>query len=173
MTLPCFLADASSLALVAEKTNAHSDYINSVAFSPDGTKIVSGSDDKTIKAWDAGANSAPNRLSLAKSYHSCLPTQPHSSSRARKPAPMPTESRLSPTTTMGLGSSPPAMGGRSKSGVSGRFQLPCTQLPLDTPLLPCRCFIPGFGRREAERPQPMRHLRPVLAERRFDCLWVL
>ena len=51
MTLPCFLADASSLALVAEKTNAHSDDINSVAFSPDGTKIVSGSDDGTIKAW--------------------------------------------------------------------------------------------------------------------------
>ena len=25
--------------------------VNSVAFSPDGTKIVSGSDDKTIKVW--------------------------------------------------------------------------------------------------------------------------
>ena len=53
MKLPCFLADASSLALVAEKTNAHSGWINSVAFSPDGTKIVSGSSDKTIKVWDA------------------------------------------------------------------------------------------------------------------------
>ena len=39
--------------MVAEKTDAHSDWIHSVAFSPDGTKIVSGSDDKTIKAWDA------------------------------------------------------------------------------------------------------------------------
>ena len=39
----------------AEKTNAHSDYIRSVAFSPDGTKIVSGSHDKTIKVWDFGA----------------------------------------------------------------------------------------------------------------------
>ena len=38
-----------------EKTNAHSDCINSVAFSPDGTKIVSGSDDETIKVWDSGA----------------------------------------------------------------------------------------------------------------------
>ena len=37
---------------VAEKTNAHNDYIWSVAFSPDGTKIVSGSADKTIKVWD-------------------------------------------------------------------------------------------------------------------------
>jgi len=41
--------------MLSEKTNAHSDYIRSVAFSPDGTKIVSGSDDKTIKVWDSGA----------------------------------------------------------------------------------------------------------------------
>ena len=37
---------------MSEKTNAHRRTINSVAFSPDGTKIVSGSDDKTIKVWD-------------------------------------------------------------------------------------------------------------------------
>ena len=43
---------------VAKKTNAHSDTIRSVAFSPDGTKIVSGSDDKTIKVWDSGAPQA-------------------------------------------------------------------------------------------------------------------
>jgi WD40 repeat protein len=45
------------LGLLSEKTNAHSSgYINSVAFSPDGTKIVSGSSgswDATIKVWDA------------------------------------------------------------------------------------------------------------------------
>ena len=29
----------------------HSDIVNSVAFSPDGTKIISGSWDKTIKIW--------------------------------------------------------------------------------------------------------------------------
>ena len=40
---------------MSEKTNAHSDEITSVAFSPDGTKIVSGSDDQTIKIWDSGA----------------------------------------------------------------------------------------------------------------------
>jgi WD40 repeat protein len=50
---------ADKLGLLSEKTKAHSGYIsyiyyiNSVVFSPDGTKIVSGSDDKTIKVWDA------------------------------------------------------------------------------------------------------------------------
>jgi len=39
----------------------------SVAFSPDGTKIVSGSYDKTIKVWDLGSGApkpSQNRLSL-------------------------------------------------------------------------------------------------------------
>ncbi|KAJ7213360.1 hypothetical protein C8J57DRAFT_1602078, partial [Mycena rebaudengoi] len=31
----------------------HSDGVNSVTFSPDGTRIVSGSDDKTVQIWDA------------------------------------------------------------------------------------------------------------------------
>ena len=40
---------------VAEEPDAHSNWIMSVAFSPDGTKIVSGSRDETIKVWDLGA----------------------------------------------------------------------------------------------------------------------
>jgi WD40 repeat protein len=47
------LADA--LGLLSEKTNAHINWISSVAFSPDGSKIVSGSNDGTIKVWDSGA----------------------------------------------------------------------------------------------------------------------
>jgi WD40 repeat protein len=35
--------------------SAHSRGINSVAFSPDGKRIMSGSDDRTIKVWDSGA----------------------------------------------------------------------------------------------------------------------
>ena len=43
---------AGKLELMSKKTNAHSERISSVAFSPEGTKIVSGSADGTIKVWD-------------------------------------------------------------------------------------------------------------------------
>ena len=42
------------MELKAEKQSAHSHYVTSVAFSPDGKSIVSGSYDKTLKVWDAG-----------------------------------------------------------------------------------------------------------------------
>ena len=43
------------MELKAEKQSAHSSLVTSVAFSPDGKAIVSGSPDQTIKVWDAGA----------------------------------------------------------------------------------------------------------------------
>ena len=57
---------AGKLELLSEKTNAHSGEIQSMALSPDGTKIVSGSVDNTIKVWDSGAQEPSNRPSLAK-----------------------------------------------------------------------------------------------------------
>ena len=66
---------AMLINFVAEKTNAGD--INSVAFSPDGTKIVSGSDDGTINAWDSGAPRAQNRPSLAKTDACWLVWQPN------------------------------------------------------------------------------------------------
>ena len=57
---PLFSSDAllaclsDTLELKASKESAHNHYVMSVAFSPDGKTIVSGSADKTIKVWDAG-----------------------------------------------------------------------------------------------------------------------
>ena len=45
---------AASLELKAEKQSAHSNWVSSVAFSPDGKTIVSGSYDQTLKVWDLG-----------------------------------------------------------------------------------------------------------------------
>ena len=48
---------AASLELKAEKQGAHSGWVESVGFSPDGTTIISGgSFDNMIKVWDAGVS---------------------------------------------------------------------------------------------------------------------
>ena len=65
---------AASLELKAEKENAHSDYVRSVAFSPDGKTIVSGSDDHTLKVWDAGILVSPDPSpspNLSERPHAC------------------------------------------------------------------------------------------------------
>ena len=56
---------ATLINCAAEKSSAHSGNVTSVAFSPDGTKIVSVSLDGTVTVWDSGAQEPSNRPSLA------------------------------------------------------------------------------------------------------------
>ncbi|MCJ1329364.1 hypothetical protein MMC10_006043, partial [Thelotrema lepadinum] len=48
--------DAATGSLL-QTLEGHSDWVNSVAFSHDGQRIVSGSGDKTVKVWDAATGS--------------------------------------------------------------------------------------------------------------------
>jgi WD40 repeat protein len=41
-----------------QKLNGHTDSVYSITFSPDGTRIVSGSWDKTICVWDTASGEA-------------------------------------------------------------------------------------------------------------------
>ena len=62
---------AASLELKAEKKSAHSHIVASVAFSPDGKTIVSGSYDETLKVWDAGASALIPLNPQPKTDRSC------------------------------------------------------------------------------------------------------
>ena len=44
-------------------SSGHSSYVNSVAISSDGTKVVSGSDDTTVKIWDVESGDVLHTLS--------------------------------------------------------------------------------------------------------------
>ncbi|MEE0961709.1 MAG: hypothetical protein U0L54_04100, partial [Bacteroidales bacterium] len=46
----------------------HSSVVNSVAYSPDGTKIISGSSDKTVKIWNANTGECLKTLKGHLSY---------------------------------------------------------------------------------------------------------
>ncbi len=48
--------DAVNCSLIHTLTG-HTDWVLSVAFSPDSLRIVSGSDDETIRIWDADSGS--------------------------------------------------------------------------------------------------------------------
>jgi len=64
----------ASLELKAEKQSAHSNRVASVAFSPDGSTIVSGSWDRTIKVWDV-VNFRPHVKSEWEQYDKTVKSQ--------------------------------------------------------------------------------------------------
>jgi len=47
------------------------DYVNSVGYSPDGTRIVSGSDDNTLKLWDSSGT--PSTALVTFTGHTGIP----------------------------------------------------------------------------------------------------
>jgi len=52
-----WLWDTATGALL-QTLKGHSEYVGSVAFSPDSKQVVSGSDDQTVQLWDV-ATGAP------------------------------------------------------------------------------------------------------------------
>jgi WD40 repeat protein len=55
------LWDAATGALL-QRLEGHTNSVNSVAFSPDGKKVVSGSHDQTVRLWDAATGTLLQRL---------------------------------------------------------------------------------------------------------------
>jgi WD40 repeat protein len=45
--------DADTGAAIGRPLEGHTHYVRSVAYSPDGRRIISGSGDRTIRIWDA------------------------------------------------------------------------------------------------------------------------
>ena len=154
------LTGASSLALVAEKQNAHSLGVTSVAFSPDGKTIVSGSYDNTLKVWgvrpfldseweevdisampkDGDGDVKIEGLGyIKKNYWKNTITGDFEQQKPHGCEGLPLE---------------PAP---AKSGVRLPSQPVHIQQSAHALLSSCRCIFPDFGCREAERP----HQRPV------------
>lgn len=57
-------AEAEPLAVLERKLTGHEGWVQSVAVSPDGQWVASGSDDKTVKIWDLGTGECRATLNL-------------------------------------------------------------------------------------------------------------
>ena len=55
-------------AAVGEPLKGHTDYVRSTAYSPDGRYIISGSDDRTIRIWDAKTGAAVGHPLKSNTY---------------------------------------------------------------------------------------------------------
>ena len=111
--------------------------ISSVAFSPDGKTIVSGSYDQTIKVWDSGAKLPRSSPFVAKTDRFCPPSQPHWISRLRRATQTRTASTLCSSHRMGSRLCLEEAPARSKSGTVLAFLSPSSALVLTSALPPC------------------------------------
>jgi len=150
--------------LLSEKTNAHRDDVTSVAFSPDGTKIVSGSRDKTIKVWDA-VKYRPHVESEWETFDKTYPDDEVDTWWRNKITGE--EQSVKPSGGKRL----PWNLRRSKSGILVRRELKIAPQPQLTP-----AGLPGSqtgaAEREDERPQRLHQLGGIFPGRDQDCVWI-
>ena len=71
MTALVCVAETHTLDIAREIPDAHGEGVYSVRFSSDCTAVVSCSNDKVLKVWNAGVGALPTKP-LARTDHSCV-----------------------------------------------------------------------------------------------------
>src|SRR3954464_9219891 len=71
-SVPAFADEPKPKAVL----DGHEDFVRSVAFSPDGKTLVSGSDDRTVKLWDVATGKENATLKGHKASVRCVAYSP-------------------------------------------------------------------------------------------------